>query len=209
MGFKGKGSSQLGDGRWGRVISFRSGDRRGELQKARIVLVFLWTRWRPSRNICESARLRCKEAFLRAPSAFPSLKDGVLPAASARQTRRLSPRGPQAIYYIKQNSNHTRVPADLQRLTRREPGSSSWTFFFLVLSTAAPTATTSSAFCPAAASKGGFGLQFWGCLGRIAETSLRLLQPSRKRGDQEYLVCTQRLHERNAHLCVKGLRHGE
>lgn len=117
VGFKGKRSSQQGDGRWGRVISFRSGDSRGELQKARIVLVFLWTRWRPGHNICESARLRCKAAFLRAPSAFPSLRDGVLPAASAR---RLSPRGPQAIYYIKQNSNHTRVSEDPQRLTCRE-----------------------------------------------------------------------------------------
>ncbi|XP_053521743.1 uncharacterized protein LOC119052967 [Artibeus jamaicensis] len=40
----------------------------------------------------------------------------------------LPPRGPQAICYIKQNSNRTRVPADLQRRTPRETGPSAFLF---------------------------------------------------------------------------------
>lgn len=86
---------------------------------------------------CECVPLRWKDAILRATRRLSSLKGCASPAASPRQApgwrwalRRLPLGGTQAICYIKQNSNHTRVPADPQRRTRRETRSSAWTTFF-------------------------------------------------------------------------------
>lgn len=81
------------------------------------------------------------------------------------------PRGPQAIYYLKQLSSITREPAGPQREAPQETGTS---FFFLALPRTAPTtATSSSPVCPAARSKVGPGLQLvapWPS--RTCETSL-------------------------------------
>lgn len=81
------------------------------------------------------------------------------------------PRGPQAIYYLKQLSSITREPAGPRRETPQETGTS---FFFLALPRTAPTAATSSSpVCPAARSKVGPGLQLvapWPS--RTCETSL-------------------------------------
>lgn len=151
------GSVHAGSGKTQEAISFSSGGRSSEKRELLAPSLGQGGHAGPPR----SPPRACAGLALRSPTFG-------LPRA---RLCRPPPRGPQAIYYLKQLSSITREPAGPRRETPQETGTS---FFFLALPRTAPTAATSSSpVCPAARSKVGPGLQLmapWPS--RTCETSL-------------------------------------
>ena len=136
----------------------RPGDSRGELLNAPSVRVFLG---HAGDRRVKSRELPGSQGFTLRPAAASPL-----PAGSRSALRCLSPRGPQAICYIKQNSNRTRVPAHPQRRTPRENSAPApWATFLSGPSNSRIPTTTSSPSCPK--QKGRLGLQIWGSFGPL------------------------------------------
>lgn len=171
--FKGKESSQHGEEKRGKIISSRSGDKRRASKSAKCSL-FLPTRWTPPhRGKC--ARAPGAQSWQEASPcacAPPALAPRPCPPCRPRSRsplRRLPPRGPQAICYIKQNSHHTHVPAAPQRWTPREASSPS-----------PPPATAARPVCPATRSGVGLALATPSpspIAALVKKTSLRLPPP--------------------------------
>lgn len=136
----------------------RPGVSRGELLNAPSVRVFLG----------HARDLRVKSGGLPGSQGFT-----LHPVAASPLRARLAlgsplppPRGPQAICYIKQNCNRTRVPAHPQRRTPRENSAPApWATFLSGPSNSRIPATTSSPSCPK--QKGRSGLQIWGSPGPL------------------------------------------